>query len=126
MVACADVLAETISGKNVADLHGLNRDELRTEIAATVDAMPHEREHCLELCFDAVTNAFTALRTRRIEESRGEEALICTCFGISESVIEQFIAVNPQASVEAVANSCRAGTGCGSCRMLIQEMIDSV
>ncbi len=126
MIAAADILAETVSGKNVSDLHGLDRAELIAEVEREIGVLPSARGHCAEVCFEALKNAFAALRARRIEEFRGEEALICTCFGVSETVIEQFISKNREASVEMVADSCRAGSGCGSCRMLIQEIIDAV
>lgn len=125
MIAVADILAETASGKPVSELHGLDRAELIAEVVGEIGVLPILREHCAEVCIEALRNAFVTLRERRIEEFRGEEALICTCFGVSERVIDEFIALNSEVSVDMVAESCRAGRGCGSCRMLIQEMIDA-
>jgi NifU-like protein len=64
-------------------------------------------------------------RELRIEEFVGEKALICTCFGVSEQAIIQSIEEYSLTDVEEVAGRCRAGSGCGSCRMLIQELIDT-
>ncbi len=125
MIAVADVFAESVSRKSLSDLHGLDRDEFRATIVSELGVLPAEREHCAEVCFEALRNAFAALRERRIEEFRGEEALICTCFGVAERVIDEFIDLHSEVSVDMVADSCRAGSGCGSCRMLIQEMIDA-
>lgn len=125
MVAVADIIAETLSGKDVSELHGLGQAELINLVESDIGVLPSAREHCAEVCFEAVRNTFAFLRERRIEEFRGEEALICTCFGVSERVIEEFAASNSGVSVDSVAESCRAGSGCGSCRMLIQEMIDA-
>jgi NAD(P)H-nitrite reductase large subunit len=50
--------------------------------------------------------------------------LICTCFGISEDTIQSVISETGAETVEAVGDACNAGTGCGSCRFLIQELID--
>lgn len=125
MVAVADIFAESVSGRPVSNLHGLDRAELIDEVVREIGVLPSEREHCAEACFEALRNAFATLRERRIEEFRGEEPLICTCFSVSEQVIDEFIALNSGVSVEMVADSCRAGSGCGSCRMLIQEMIDA-
>jgi NifU-like protein len=65
-----------------------------------------------------------AYRARRIEEFQGEKALICTCFGVSEETIIGAIAENGFTEVEQVSKAYRAGSGCGSCRFLIQELID--
>jgi NifU-like protein len=124
MIAVADIFAEMVSGKGFSELHGLDRAALLDSVEREIDVLPSEREHCAEVCFEALRTAFAELRAMRIEEFRGEEALVCTCFGISESVIEEFIAQNQDVSLASVADSCRAGSGCGSCRMLIQEMID--
>jgi NifU-like protein len=61
----------------------------------------------------------------QIEEFTGEKALICTCFGVSEETIERVIANNRCETVEEVSQKCNAGSGCGSCQPLIQEIIDS-
>ena len=125
MVAVADILAGTVAGKAVSELHGLDRSELMTAVEGELGVLPSTREHCAEVCFEALRNAFVALRERRIGEFRGDEALICTCFGISERFLDDFITSNRNASVESIADSCRAGSGCGSCRMLIQEMLEN-
>ncbi len=125
MIAVAEILAETVSGKAASDLHGLDRAELIKDVVLKIGVVPSERVHCAEVCVGALRSAFAALRERRIEEFRGEEALVCTCFGVSERVIDDFIALNTDVSVDLLAASCRAGSGCGSCRMLIQEMIDT-
>jgi len=65
-----------------------------------------------------------AYRERRVEEFQGEKALICTCFGVSEETIVTAISENSLSDVDQVVDLCRAGSGCGSCRMLIQELVD--
>lgn len=126
MIASAEILSMNLRSAKLSDLHGLKSDEWLTAIAIEIDSLPPDRLQCTEVCFEALRSAFASLRERRIEEFRGEDALICTCFGVSESRIEEFVASRPDASVESIADSMRAGSGCGSCRMLIQEMIDSV
>lgn len=123
MVASADVLCEWLRGKAVTHLHGL--DDLSPVLFASLGEFPADRLQCSAIVFEALRKAMAGYRERRIAEFRGDVALICTCFGVSEETITDLIAGNHASSVEQVSEICRAGSGCGSCRMLIQEMIDA-
>ena len=123
-IASAGVLAEKILGKKLTDLHGLEKESLQAEIEAELDKFPGNRKHCLEICIEALQAALANFRVFQIEEFRGEKALICTCFGVSEEAIEKIIAENEIETVEEITEISNAGGGCGSCQFLIQEMID--
>ena len=123
-IAAAEVLTENIVGKKLTELHGLKNEELATEIESETGLFPAGRKHCSEICFDALHAALNDFRSLQIEEFTGEQALICTCFGVSENEIESVIEKNAVESVEEVTGICNAGGGCGSCVMLIQELID--
>lgn len=124
LIAAADILAEKITGKNLTRLHGLEHQILQTEIEAEIGEFPAHRKHCLELNLDALQAAFANFRAAQIEEFVGEKALICSCFGVSEETIESVVEKKSLRMVEEVSNVCNAGDGCGSCRPLIQEIID--
>ena len=123
-IAAAEILAEKIVGEKLTELHGLDKSELRGVIENELEKYPSGRSHCLEICLDALQQAFSDFRRFQIEEFTGEKALICTCFGVSEETIEKIIRENRSHTVEAVGEICSAGTGCGSCQFLIQELID--
>ncbi|HQU84262.1 MAG TPA: iron-sulfur cluster assembly scaffold protein [Pyrinomonadaceae bacterium] len=123
-LAAADVLTENLKGKRLNDLHGANNDELIQNIEAELGIFEASRRHCLELCLDALHKALKNFRLLQIEEFQGEKALICTCFGVEEETIERLIAEENAESVEEIGKLCNAGTGCGSCQFLIQELID--
>lgn len=123
-IAAADVLAKKIAGKHLTELHGLDKNELKTKIETELEKFPGNRTHCAEICFEALQGALADFRAFQIEEFAGEKALICTCFGVSEETIEKVIAENAAERVEEVGEVCHAGTGCGSCQFLIQELID--
>lgn len=123
-IAAADILAEIIVGKNLTELHGLNHQHLRIEIENILDKFESDRSHCLELSLDALQSALSDYRQSQIEEFIGEKALICTCFGVSEETIEKIVRQYAVETVEDVSDICNAGDGCGSCRFLIQEIID--
>ena len=124
MLAAADVLAGAVTGKHLADLHGLKKDELLAKIDDELGLFPADRLHCEETCIEAFRVAFADYRARQIEEFQGEKALICTCFGVEEETIESLVAKDSIKSVDEVTRITSAGGGCGSCRMLIQEIID--
>ena len=125
MVVIADVVAALIEGKRLTELHSMGTGELVTAVTAELGIFPAEREHCRAAVIDAIKAALADFRRRQIEEFAGEKALICTCFGVSEEVIDAAIADKNVRTVEAVGKLTNAGTGCGSCQMLIQEMIDT-
>ncbi len=123
VVATADFICEKIIGQRLTELHGL--EDLENEHREGFGEFPDNRKHCSEICFDALHNALAKYRTAQIEEWTGEKALICTCFGVSEEGIEKEIAEHNLQTVEGVGDFCNAGTGCGSCQPLIQEILDS-
>jgi NifU-like protein len=120
-IAAAEVLTGKIVGRRLTELHGVNHAELLGEIESE---FTENRQHCAEICFDALHSALADFRALQIEEFTGEKALICTCFGVSEETIENVISENHAETVEEVSAICNAGTGCGSCQFLIQELID--
>lgn len=124
MAAAADVVAAHLAGRRLTELHSANEGEMTQLVYAELGVFPVPRLQCLSVVLESLRLALADYRAYLIEEFRGEKALICTCFGISEAAIESFIGENRPATVEEVTAACRAGGGCGSCRMIIQEMID--
>ena len=126
MVAAGDVLADDVRGRRLAELHGLEVPELNAVVADKLGMFPRDREHCLEAVIDALRAAFVDLRRRRIEEFTGEKALVCTCFSVSEETIEDLVLNQRKTSVAAIGEVSNAGTGCGSCQPVIQDMLDAL
>lgn len=124
MTAAADALAGNIKGMRLSDLRGLVSAELTASIEAELGLFPPERRHCADCCVNALRAAFADHRMRQVEEFRGETALICTCFGVTEETLAECIERERLTSIDEVSQMCRAGSGCGSCRMLIEEMLD--
>ena len=125
MLAAADVLAERVIKHRLVDLHGLADADLHDQITNSLGEMPFDRRQCIDACINALHSAFADFRARQIEEFGGERPLICTCFGVTEEIIEQQIEEKSLETLEQVTRVCNAGGGCGSCRMLIQEILDT-
>jgi len=124
MVAAAETLALDLKGRELRELHGLDEQEFRILQEDSIGSIQPNRESCIHTVRESLLNAFAGYRKRQIEEFAGEKALICTCFGVSEEAIERFIEAESPKGLDDVMKACRAGSGCGSCRMLIQELID--
>jgi NifU-like protein len=124
MIAAADVLAVEFEGRMLTELNVLI-NEPRQPTFDVLGEFPSCRSHCSNAVFEALKDAFADFRRRRIEEFAGEKALICTCFGVTEETIEAAISKHSAATIAEVGEICNAGTGCGSCQMMIREMIES-
>ncbi len=122
-VAAADVIAECVSGAALKDLHAL--EGLERRVLSELGEVPAGRRQCIRIGLEALRKALADRRASIAEEWSGEKALICTCFGISEETIEDLSAAGTAATVEDVGRLCGAGTGCGSCQMLIREIVES-
>lgn len=123
-VAAADRLAEYCTGRPLTELHGLAKIGDDAGVKEKLGSFPPERMQCMNICVEALRAALSAFRSLQIEEFAGEKALICTCFGIEEETIKRVIVRNSIKTVAEVTARTNAGGGCGSCRMLIQEIID--
>ena len=109
LVAAASVLTEQVTGLTTAE-------------AAT---MGSEATNCVALAHDALLDAIREYSDAVRDDWTGEEALICTCFFVSERTIEREIQTPRLTSVAEVTRVCNAGGGCGSCHQLIQEILEA-
>ena len=123
LVASTSLLTERIVNIPTADAAIIGQDTgaLRSYFA---DLEP-EREHCPQLACDALLAAIREYSDAARGDWVGDEALICTCFFVSERAIEREIAANSLKSIADVTRACNAGGGCGSCHQLIQELLDA-
>jgi len=52
-----------------------------------------------------------------------EEEIICTCTGTTKEKIQQLID-NGADNIDKISSATGANTGCGSCDVLIQELLE--
>ena len=125
-VAAADVIVEILCGKSLPELNSMRDGPIIAAVAGELGEFPPNRIQCLDLTISAVREALADHRVRCIEEFRGEAALVCTCFGVTEETVQEIIAASRPESIDEVADQCSAGSGCGSGRMLVEEMLGQV
>ena len=114
LVASASLLTELVTGLTTAEAAAIG-NEPRLE---GVD------ERCLGLACEALLDAIRDYSNAARDDWAGDEALICTCFFVSERTIEREIQTRGLTTVAEVTQACNAGGGCGSCHQLIQEILD--
>ncbi len=119
LVASASLLTESVEGKTTADAAALAQ-----EPAALVGVVANH-EHCPGLACDALLAAIREYSNAARDDWAGDEALICTCFFVSERTIERQIQEHGLVTVADVTRACNAGGGCGSCHQLIQEILET-
>jgi len=119
LVASASMLTERVVGTTTADAAAVGQDA-----EALVATVPN-REHCPRLACDALLAAIREYSDAARDDWAGDEALICTCFFVSERTIEREIQTRGLTTVREVTLACNAGGGCGSCHQLIQEILET-
>lgn len=89
----------------------------------TAEAASIAATNCGTLARDALLDAIREYSNAARDDWAGDEALICTCFFVSERTIEHEIQARGLTTVAEVTKACNAGGGCGSCHQLIQEIL---
>jgi NifU-like protein len=120
LIASASALTETL--KDLA----LSRAATLPDGAVTgwFEEFPQERRQCGRLCREALLSALRNYHDTMREEWAGDEALICTWFGVSEKTIERAVSDRALRTVKEVTRACNAGGGCHSCHPLIMDIIE--
>ena len=122
-IASSSALTELIKGLTLdRALKITNR-----EIADYLGGLPEAKMHCSVMGQEALEAAIYKYRGIEVEAHEEDEgALICSCFGISDTRIRRVIIENDLTTVEEVTNYIKAGGGCGSCLAGIEDILAAV
>lgn len=120
LVAAASLLTEQVQGTSTAGAAAIGQ-----EPALVGERMGTENLRCVELACNALLDAIREYSNAAREDWAGDEALICTCFFVSERTIESEVKRRGLTTVAEVTKACNAGGGCGSCHQLIQEILEA-
>jgi NifU-like protein len=123
LVASSSLLTERVVNVPTVEAAIIGQDT--RALKSNFPDLEPEREHCPQLACDALLAAIREYSDAARGEWVGDEALICTCFFVSERTIESEISTRGLTSVAEVTRACNAGGGCGSCHQLIQEILDN-
>ena len=122
LVASASLLTEQVIGKTTGEAAALGQRPVW--IKDLLGGFGESSADCATLACAALLAAIAKYSDSVRDEWNGDEALICTCFGVSERTIASEIQTNRLSTIEEVTRSCNAGAGCRSCYPLIEDMLD--
>jgi NifU-like protein len=123
LVAATSLLLDRAIGKTTAEAANICRNT--NEQRAEFQDLPLGRNDCVQLAHEALLAAIQNYSDTARDDWEGDEALICTCFCVSERTIEREVRANNLQSIKDVTAACNAGGGCRSCYPLIQEILDN-
>lgn len=125
LVGAASYLTTQIQGEVTSEVASLVQAPATT-VREALGEIPSDRQHCVALICEAVLAAITAYSDSVRDEWHGDEALICSCFSVSERTIEAAIIKGNLQSITDVTKACNAGGGCRSCYSLIEDMLSDL
>ncbi len=121
-IASSSALTEMLKGKTLKEAQKITNQE----IVDYLGGLPPEKMHCSVMGREALDAAVANYHGKTYEQSHDDGELICHCFGVGINKIKKAVWENHLTTVEEVTNYTKAGGGCGSCHMRIEEIIDEV
>ena len=123
LIASTSRLLDEVLGKTTADAAALGQN---TNVLIRLGAELPDRKECAALAAEALVSAIRSYSDSMRDEWQGDEALICTCFCVSERTIEREIQTKHLSTIAEVTAACSAGGGCRSCYPLIEDILEEV
>jgi NifU-like protein len=123
LVTSVSLLIEQVISKTTGDAAAVAQD--LEALQAQLGILPKERSECVLLACEALISAIRNYSDLARDEWEGDEALICTCFCVSERTIEREIQEKHLQTIAEVTAACSAGGGCRSCYPLIEDILEN-
>ncbi|MEW6354919.1 MAG: Fe-S cluster assembly protein NifU [Planctomycetota bacterium] len=121
-IASSSALTEIIKGMTLKEAEQVTDND----IAEYLGGLPEQKMHCSVMGREALEAAIASYREEKGPPPHEEGKIICTCFGVTDKVIERTIREHHLKTVDDVTHYCKAGGGCGSCHPQIEEILKQV
>jgi NifU-like protein len=122
-IASSSALTEMIKGKTIEEASKITDQD----IADYLGGLPEAKMHCSVMGREALEAAIAKYRGKPVPDTVEDEGkIICNCFGITDKKIERVIREHNLTTVDEVTHYTKAGGGCGSCILEIEDIIRDV
>ncbi|MDD3154633.1 MAG: Fe-S cluster assembly protein NifU [Victivallaceae bacterium] len=124
-IASSSALTELIKGMTLEEASKVTNQQ----IVELLGELPEEKMHCSVMGMEALQAAIANYRKETPAAADPEDhggALVCKCFGVTDTKIRLVAKVNNLHSAEEITHYCKAGGACGSCLGTIQEILDEL
>ncbi|MBN2134371.1 MAG: Fe-S cluster assembly protein NifU [Acidobacteria bacterium] len=122
-IASSSALTEMIIGKTIEEAEKITDQD----IADYLGGLPEAKVHCSVMGREALEAAIAKLRGEPVPDSEEDEGkIVCNCFAITDKKIERVVREHNLSTVDEVTHYTKAGGGCGSCVLEIEDIIRKV
>ena len=117
-------ITSSVQGSNAAQFRciGLKDGQLTFAFIASDKPIWAARDW-LQSQLGSQVNPLEILAGRPLQAGEDKGAILCACMNVGRNQISHFIDKHLRTTLQTVCDATAAGTGCGSCRIEVQRMI---
>ena len=120
-VASSSILTEMVIGKHIDEARKITNKQ----IVDALGGLPPEKMHCSVMGHEALEAAIADYYNEEITIQKDEE-IVCNCFHITKTFLENEIKSNNLKTIDDVINYTKAGGACGRCQGKIKAILDNI
>ena len=120
-VASSSILTEMVIGKHIDEARKITNKQ----IVDALGGLPPEKMHCSVMGHEALEAAIADYYNEEITIHQDEE-VVCNCFHITRTFLENEIKSNNLKTIDDVINYTKAGGACGRCQGKIKAILDDI
>ncbi len=120
-VASSSILTEMVIGKHIDEARKITNKQ----IVDALGGLPPEKMHCSVMGHEALEAAIANYYNEEITIKEDED-IVCNCFNISKTFLENEIKSNNLKTLEDVINYTKAGGACGRCQGKIKDILENI
>ena len=120
-IASSSILTEMIKGKTLNEAKSITNKDIAMELGG----LPEEKMHCSVMGMETLEKAINNYRGISTDDDEHDEgAIICKCFGITDTKVKRAIRENNLKTVEEITFYTKAGGGCGACKTKLEDILN--